>query len=196
LPTENNTYRPDDLLKNSIYIEGEGDGSFDASDYILFYATGPDVVKTGASDFDASKNKIDSLSYYFIHIDASDSPKRIGSTSNSVSSVTHSVTTCNDYYLHELNEVNLLKSGDGWLGEHFDIELTKSFTADLGSVVSGTDITMKTAVGSNVVSGTGSLQVLVNGVQRDLIACPQYLVLMLRQNGLAQLQHSNQTLQR
>jgi hypothetical protein len=173
LPTENNTYRPDDLLKNSIYIEGEGDGSFDASDYILFYATGPDVVKTGASDFDASKNKIDSLSYYFIHIDASDSPKRIGSTSNSVSSVTHSVTTCNDYYLHELNEVNLLKSGDGWLGEHFDIELTKSFTADLGSVVSGTDITMKTAVGSNVVSGTGSLQVLVNGVQRDLIACPQ-----------------------
>jgi hypothetical protein len=172
LPTENITYRPDDLLKNSIYIEGEGDGSFDASDYILFYATGPDEVKAGASDFIASKNKIDSLSYYFIHIDASDSPKRIGSTSNSVSSVTHSVNTCNDFYLHELNEVNLLKSGDGWLGEHFDIELSKSFNADLGSVVSGTDITMKTAIGSNVVSGTGSLQIMVNGVQRDLIACP------------------------
>lgn len=172
LPTFNNQYHPDDLLKNSIYIEGSGDGSFDATDYILFYATGPDEVTTGASDFVVSKSKIDSLSYYFIHIDASDAPKRINSIPNSALAVTHSVSTGADYFLHELNEVNLLKSGDGWLGEIFDIELTKSFTADLGSIASGTQVTMKTAFGSAVKSGSGNLRVKINGTDRDNLISP------------------------
>ncbi|MBI3133553.1 MAG: type IX secretion system sortase PorU [Bacteroidetes bacterium] len=172
LPTMNNAYHPDDLLKNNIYIEGEGDGVFDASDYILFYATGPDVVTTGSSDFAVSKNDIDSLSYYFIHIDAGDPAQRISSISNSGSPVSHTVNSTADYFLHELDELNLLKSGDTWLGEHFDIELTKTFTADLGSIVSGTDISMKTAIGSAVKSGSGSMSVVVNGTEQDLVVCP------------------------
>lgn len=172
LPTLNNQYHPDDLLKNSIYVEGEGDGVFDAADYILFYATGPEELTIGSNDFVVAGNKIDSLSYYFIHIDASDPAKRISTLPNSVSPVSHTVTTGSHYYLHELNELNLLKSGDGWLGEHFDIELTKTFSADLGSVASGTDIIMKTAMGSSVKSGSGSLLVNVNGTQQDLIVCP------------------------
>ncbi len=34
------TPRPDDLIENAIFVSGENDGSFDQSDYILFYGRG------------------------------------------------------------------------------------------------------------------------------------------------------------
>lgn len=41
LPFVNNDFRYQDLQENAIYVEGESDGSFDANDFILFYAKGP-----------------------------------------------------------------------------------------------------------------------------------------------------------
>ncbi|MFT5673843.1 MAG: hypothetical protein ACI9JT_002498, partial [Polaribacter sp.] len=41
LPVLNSDFRNEDLQQNTIYIEGEADGSFDANDFILFYAKGP-----------------------------------------------------------------------------------------------------------------------------------------------------------
>ena len=169
LPTLNSDYHPDDLLKNSIFIQGDGDGSFDASDYILFYATGPDEVKINYTNIQLSKNKIDSLAYYYIHIDASDVPKRIGTVTNSTLPVTHNVTKSNDAVLHELNETNLLKSGDGWYGENFDIELTKSFTMSLDQLSVSDSILMETQYVSDMKSGSSNLSVNVNGVNRDII---------------------------
>jgi len=43
LPVLNSDSRSEDLQENAIYIEGEGDGSFDSSDFILFYAKGPTI---------------------------------------------------------------------------------------------------------------------------------------------------------
>ena len=37
LPELNSTPRTDDLAKNAIFVQGEGDGSFDLGDYLLFY---------------------------------------------------------------------------------------------------------------------------------------------------------------
>ncbi|MEZ4922025.1 MAG: type IX secretion system sortase PorU [Crocinitomicaceae bacterium] len=174
MPIYNYQYRPDDLLKNAIYISGDGDNSFDASDYILFYASGPDVVIPNTYDFQVEKNHLDSLSYYFIHISSADTPKRIGSVNNSVNTVTHSVSSFNDYYLHENNDENLLKSGEKWFGEFFDIELTKSFSVPLTDLNTASPIQMKTVLASEVKSGTGSLQVMVNGVQQDNISCSTF----------------------
>ena len=41
LPENNSVFRYDDLQENAIQVTGEEDGHFDASDYILFYASGP-----------------------------------------------------------------------------------------------------------------------------------------------------------
>jgi hypothetical protein len=38
LPDDISVPRPEDLNELAIYIEGENDGTFDAQDYILFYA--------------------------------------------------------------------------------------------------------------------------------------------------------------
>ena len=74
LPERNNVYYPDDLAENAIHFEGENDGSFDASDYILFYAQGPvdwtyDNVK---GIFQPQKNIYCDTTWYFIT--ASNSP--------------------------------------------------------------------------------------------------------------------------
>lgn len=169
LPNLNSAYHPDDLLKNAIHIQGDGDGSFDASDYILFYATGPEDVIYNSNDISASVNKIDSLAYYFIHIDASDSPKRVGTIGNSASASTHTVTKGNEYYLYEKNETNLLKSGDGWIGDHFDIELTKNLTFIFDQLSTADSIQLETQYASNQTSGSSSLAVVINGTTVDNI---------------------------
>ena len=169
-PIMNSTYRPDDLAKNSIYINGDGDNSFDASDYILFYANGPDIESINSSYFNLRKNNLDSLNYVFIHIDASDPPKRISSISNSGSAVTNVVTTYNDVVLHENNDVNLIKSGTDWLGENFDVMPSASVSFNLKDINTATNPELKTAYAAYVASGSGNMQVLINGVQVDNIA--------------------------
>ena len=147
--------RQDDLVKNAILISGEGDGSFDESDYILFYAKGPENLKRTASDFNPRKNKIDSLAYYFIHIDNSDAPKRVGTISNSASPFTNDVVSYNAYALYEDNDVNLLKSGDGWYGKHFQgSSLTESFSINAENRETTEPVTLKTTYVSASKSGS------------------------------------------
>ncbi len=169
LPTYNGAYHPDDLIKNSIYIAGDGDNSFDPSDYILFYATGPQEVSVSGGQFYASNNDIDSLAYYFIHIDGSDPAQRISNQSNSITPVTHNVSSYNDYLLHESDDINLLKSGDGWFGEHFDIELSKSFSYTLENIQTSSSVTLKTRYACASKSGSSELLVSVNGLPKDTI---------------------------
>lgn len=38
LPESNAAPRPDDLIENAIYVNGESEGVFNDSDYVLFYA--------------------------------------------------------------------------------------------------------------------------------------------------------------
>ncbi|MEX1001202.1 MAG: type IX secretion system sortase PorU [Crocinitomicaceae bacterium] len=171
MPIANGTYRPDDLLKNAVYISGDGDNSFDAADYILFYATGPDVIGYNTNDIDIRKNNLDSLNYYFIHVDASDSPKRVASVAGSSNPATHSVTAFNEAVLHENNDVNLIKSGTDWLGEFFDIELSKTISVNLKGVNTTSPVKMKTRIASKVKSGSGSMEILINGAQQDNITC-------------------------
>ena len=72
VPEANNAERIDDLAENPIEIVGEDDGSFDASDYVLFYAEGPDVWRPTNSDTDRDlfyrKNIYDTRNYYFVGI--------------------------------------------------------------------------------------------------------------------------------
>lgn len=174
MPINNNTYRPDDLLKNAIYIEGDGDNSFDANDYILFYATGPDVVSHGADVINVAKNNNDSLNYYFIHYDASDAPKRVSTGSVSTNTVTHTASSFNDVVLWEQNDVNLIKSGTRWLGHLFDIELSKSLGINLTDINTASPVEMKTVVASRVESGSGTMSITVNGAQQDNITCTSF----------------------
>ena len=53
----NSIYRPDDLINNAIFINGDQDGSFDANDYILFNAWGPHkLYPNGTGELEQSRN--------------------------------------------------------------------------------------------------------------------------------------------
>ena len=45
LNTENGTYRPDDLIQQTLHIVDGNDGSFSSGDYILFYHHGSDRIE-------------------------------------------------------------------------------------------------------------------------------------------------------
>ena len=78
LPQANNVARPVDLVENAIHVQGESDGTFNDSDYILFYAQGAD--KTYFDDekeiFYYQKNLYADKYYYFITVGESNG-KRI-----------------------------------------------------------------------------------------------------------------------
>lgn len=70
LPYPVDVDRPDDLIENPILIAGEGDGSFDSGDYLLFYGQGPNPWSYDASRdrFDRQMNIYDTRNYYFLKI--------------------------------------------------------------------------------------------------------------------------------
>lgn len=167
LPTLNSAYHPDDVIKNAIDIYGGGDGSFDEGDYVLFYAKGPNVNDVSNDKILARKNTIDSLAYFYIHIDASDPAKRLSSISSESGGATHVLNSFDAFTFHELNKENLLLSGDGWLGEHFDINLSYSVAFLLTDIDPSQQVKLRTRFASAAKSGSASLDVKANGVVVD-----------------------------
>lgn len=171
LPQANSTFRYDDLQQNAIQVVGEGDGSFDSGDYILFYAKGPHSWVQDSSAcglFRHEFNVYSERSYYFVTTDAGPG-KRVSTVPSGNSAANYSVTEFTDYRFHEVDEHNLLKSGRQWFGEEFDLQTSYGFdfgfanvTNDLGflsvQLVSGANTSTSYSVkvnGSNIISSEG-----------------------------------------
>lgn len=119
LPIENSVDRPDDLIKNAIYVEGENDGSFDQNDYILFYGKGPDswIFNEGGAYFSHEKHFYSDSAYYFIRID-DQAPERVQNLSDPGSPNTSSTSFLDRQFVE--NEItNVAKSGREYYGERF-----------------------------------------------------------------------------
>jgi hypothetical protein len=118
LPEIMGTSYPDDLTENAIYVEGQADGHFDATDFILFYGKGPDTWSYDNQQqlFVHQKNLYSDLTYYFLTIESAPG-LRIKTRIQSTSSPTHQVITYNDYSFYEKDELNLIRSGRQWFGK-------------------------------------------------------------------------------
>lgn len=127
VPAHSVAERIDDLKENRIRIEGENDGKFDASDYILFYGEGPDkwIFDTESRKFTLQKNIHDTRNYYFIKISAGNG-LRVESRA-SVTPTDYSTTLFSDYRREESDRQNLLYdwnitrmgAGQDWFGDWF-----------------------------------------------------------------------------
>jgi hypothetical protein len=132
LPENNSDYRPDDLLKNDVFIQGDADGSFDESDYVVFYARGPHRwVESGSTGFTRILNNYADYSAYYININPSESPARIQNADLSASAPNQIVNKYNTYAVHERELVNLIKGGQRWYGEKFDVSLSQNFSFNI-----------------------------------------------------------------
>ena len=139
LPETVNTTPPDDLSEREIFVEGEGDGSFDGGDYILLYAEGPDrqTYDPVADRFGLEKNIYATENYYYLQINAPGRGRRIsplpaaagGTATDSYDAIAHFEEDARNI-LHELGgDTNSHGSGQSWWGDYFEGSREKTYPA-------------------------------------------------------------------
>ncbi|MCP9236731.1 type IX secretion system sortase PorU [Lewinella sp. JB7] len=135
LPELNNVTPPDDLTEQAITIEGESDGRFDANDYILLYAEGPDERTYDAltDRFTYTKNIYSEQNHYFLQIGTAGRGRRVSmlpstSTGTVASSYDALFRLEEDRYnvLHEIGG-NSHGSGQTWFGEFFRVSRERNY---------------------------------------------------------------------
>ncbi len=162
LPELNSDFRYQDLQENAIFIEGENDNSFDANDYILFYAKGPHdwTVNTSAGTAQHRQNIYSDKAYYFITVNNIDG-KRIQSAPPVSGAATSQITTFDDYIFYEKENINLFAAGRKWLGEDFSVQNQQTFEIPFPNAVPNENISVTTR--AVAISGlTSSMNVSVN----------------------------------
>ena len=165
LPELNSTPRTDDLAKNAILVVGEGDGTFDDDDYILFYGWGPHRwYENGTAGFNQDRNPYSDISCYFININSADAPLRISTQTSSPNSVTDVVTKYSYYDVHEQDVESLVNGGQRWYGELFDSPLTRTITFNIPDIDNTSPVNLESSTASNGSSNANtSERYSVNG---------------------------------
>ncbi len=121
LPETNSTPRIDDLREVSIQVADGGDGHFDSTDYILFYGEGADKWSYEGFNryFSHVRNLYSDSTFYFLNIDVAPG-RRVQAMPEVTATPTYLSGRFDDYQLHDLDLLNLIKSGKDWYGEFFN----------------------------------------------------------------------------
>jgi len=166
--------RYDDLQENSIYVTGQGDGSFDNGDYILFYAEGPDSWSFDSEErrFNKNTNIYDTKNYYFIKVDGDDG-KRVGDPGHVISSISnteYSTTSCDHDTRFEEDERNLLAespnsqgSGQKWYGDVFNPTREKTYNFNIPDLKTDQPIRMRVEFAGRSINGNSKVSVSAGG---------------------------------
>lgn len=170
LPTLNSDYRSDDLQQNAIYMEDGLDGSFDLGDYVLFYGQSPHSWKYSpvTSLYEHQMNKYSDTTYYFLTFsNTGESAKRIISQS-SLPSPTQNITSFDEYAYYEKDLVNLIKSGEQWFGEDFDIKTDYDFVFNFPNI----DLATPLQIGFSVAGRSSASNVFTLIVGSNSVNAP------------------------
>jgi hypothetical protein len=140
LPQGNAILRPDDLLENAIFVQGENDGIFNSSDYILFYVKSPDQwsYDTSQQIFNHSKHLYSDNSYYFLTIGPGNGA-RISDQAEATGPL-QIISTFDDYAFIEPENFNMLKSGREWYGDQFDNVLHRDYNFNFSGITPNSNI--------------------------------------------------------
>jgi hypothetical protein len=174
LPFKNSDFRYDGLQENSIFVKGEEDNSFDDSDYILFYAKGPNIWKNKGTaslqNIHHQKNIFSDKAYYFITIGDSYG-KRILTEPQVTTVANQQITNYDDFTFFEKDEVNLYAAGQQWFGDSFNIENTHSYAIPFENIDNTEDLLVR--VRAVAESGLASqFQISVNNQSLFDISIP------------------------
>ncbi len=150
----NSNARPDDLVENAVYVQGEGDAVFNVEDYVLFYGKGPNDWSYNSAScpkFEHTVNLYSDSAYYFINTDLG-AGKRIQSQASSTLPITHTVNSFDDYSFHENESVNFIKSGREWFGEYFENVTAYNFSFSFPNIDVAANATVKASIASRYLS--------------------------------------------
>lgn len=130
----NDQPKQDDLVENAIWMEKGSDGIFNSGDYILFYAIGNQRLEytPGMGMYRHIPHLFSDKTYYYLTTDAG-SGKKIQDLPQSTNPETNLATRFDDFYLHEEDLENLIKSGRKWY-EPFVTYLPKEISFDIPNI--------------------------------------------------------------
>ncbi|OYQ44397.1 type IX secretion system sortase PorU [Flavobacterium aurantiibacter] len=157
LPLRNNVDYPTDLAENAIFVAGESDGKFDATDYILFYGEG---VDNWSLENVTHNNLYATETYYYITV--SGQGKRISTFVEPEQAATTTFDSYDAYLYHEKDLVNVARLGRRWFGEDFTVENERSFEFELPELVAGTEARITVSACASAFTAT-KFNFLVNG---------------------------------
>ncbi|MDX1906927.1 MAG: type IX secretion system sortase PorU [Bacteroidia bacterium] len=128
LPQANIIPRLDDLQENPIYVEGEGDGAFGSSDYLLFYAEGPHVwaFDTTAGRYVHRYHLYSDTSFYYLTVGTT--PGLRIQDAPAAGTITAAVSGTRNFAFRETEIENVIDSGRYWLGDRFDQTTQRNYT--------------------------------------------------------------------
>lgn len=138
----------DDLPENAIMVNGESDGVFDNTDYVLFAGRSPHTWywQDSMSRYIHRQNIYSDTNFYFLSWgDAAG--KRIQTASDG-GPATQTPAFGMRYQFYEKDNFNPLKTGRVWLGEIFDLTTEQVFSFPANHLAPGTNIDFLVRVGA------------------------------------------------
>ena len=136
LPEDPEAPRYDDLQEIAIVVFGEDDEVFNPEDHILFYGEGPTEwqLNTETGYFGHETNLYTDRVCYFLNIGETEGA-RIETQYSTIIPHNYTSNSYHDYYVHELEMVNLIHSGKKWFGEELGDNPMISFDFTLSGLV-------------------------------------------------------------
>jgi len=162
LNAENTSF---DLPENSIQVFGEADGSFDSSDFILFYGIGTEGYDP---QNDTNLNPYDNDSFYYVTADGG-AGLRVQNMVEPSAAVSTIITDFNDYQFHEEDTESPAKVGRRWFGNRFDFENEQTFEFEFPNIVSGKPVNVVVKAASASEAQT-SMAISVNGTAAETLS--------------------------
>lgn len=144
LPTALDAQRPADLAQIAIYVAGEGDGTFDQGDFVLFYGRGTREWRYDAATrtFRHSLNHYTESDYYWLTI-GGDIGKRMVDEPSPSDPNPYRPAGFTERVHFEDERSNLISSGLEWLGMSFNPNDQVVFTNKLDGLIRGQPITYR-----------------------------------------------------
>ncbi len=140
LPQKNDDPRVDDLAENPLQVfDQNGNGIFEAGDYLLFYGDATDKWQLDDGRFKRTINFYADTSYYFLTKQGTGA-KRIQSRSTLSQNPDISFSNFDDRQQHQMDLTNLIKSGREWYGELFDFTLQRDFSFSFPNLITSEEM--------------------------------------------------------
>jgi len=141
LPLNFETSFPDDLQEIPVKMITGDDGIFNAGDFILFYAEGPNIANydTSLNLYKQNLHLYSDYNYYFI-TSSRNAGKQITTISSTNETATQSFNYYDELHYHEIDDTNLIRSGRNWFGEQFINGITHEFSFEIPNRITSAPI--------------------------------------------------------
>jgi hypothetical protein len=155
LPEENMGFQIDDLAEIPVKaVDVNGNGAFDGSDYILFYAKGPHQWREENGEFKHSFNLYTEENYYYVGLDLG-SATTIGSLAPVTAVPTSQSTTFDDRDFAERDLNKVVDSGKQWFEEKYEYTLSYNYGFNFPHLVTTEPVLMTCrAIARSSIDGT------------------------------------------